>query len=44
MYNNIPFSGIGISAFELNALFVVLLLGWVFVPVYVASGVSRLYL
>ncbi|XP_064460619.1 sodium/glucose cotransporter 4-like [Ornithodoros turicata] len=32
-------SGIGISGFELNAVFVLLILGWVFVPVYVASGV-----
>lgn len=32
-------SGIGIAAFELNALYVLLVLGWVFVPVYMASGV-----
>lgn len=32
-------SGIGIAGFELNALFVLILLGWFFVPVYVASGV-----
>ncbi|XP_064460618.1 sodium/mannose cotransporter SLC5A10-like [Ornithodoros turicata] len=32
-------SGIGIAGFELNAVFVVLILGWVFVPVYIASGV-----
>ncbi|XP_064471083.1 sodium/glucose cotransporter 4-like [Ornithodoros turicata] len=32
-------SGIGIAGFELNASFVLLLLGWVFVPVYIASGV-----
>jgi len=32
-------SGIGIASFELNALFVLMLLGWVFVPVYIASGV-----
>ncbi|XP_064459974.1 sodium/mannose cotransporter SLC5A10-like [Ornithodoros turicata] len=31
--------GITISVFELNALFVVLILAWVFVPVYLASGV-----
>ncbi|GFY70040.1 hypothetical protein TNIN_495471 [Trichonephila inaurata madagascariensis] len=32
-------SGIGIAGFELNAMFVVLILGWFFVPVYMASGV-----
>jgi len=32
-------SGIGIAAFELNAIFVLMILGWFFVPVYVASGV-----
>ncbi|KAK8736728.1 hypothetical protein OTU49_004621 [Cherax quadricarinatus] len=32
-------SGIGIGAFELNAVFVLMLLGWVFVPVYMSSGV-----
>lgn len=32
-------SGIGIAGFELNAMFVVLVLGWLFVPVYLASGV-----
>lgn len=32
-------SGIGIATFELNGVFVLLLLGWVFVPVYMASGV-----
>ncbi|XP_069175194.1 sodium/glucose cotransporter 4 [Procambarus clarkii] len=32
-------SGIGIGAFELNAIFVLMLLGWVFVPVYMSSGV-----
>lgn len=32
-------TGIGIAGFELNALFIVLLLAWVFVPVYLASGV-----
>ncbi|KAM7311238.1 putative sodium/glucose cotransporter [Ixodes scapularis] len=33
-------SGIGIAGFELNAVFILILLGWFFVPVYVASGVS----
>ncbi|XP_054712565.1 sodium/mannose cotransporter SLC5A10-like [Uloborus diversus] len=32
-------SGIGVAGFELNAMFVVLILGWFFVPVYMASGV-----
>lgn len=32
-------TGIGIAAFELNALFILLILGWVFVPVYIAAGV-----
>ncbi|XP_035701108.1 sodium/glucose cotransporter 4 isoform X2 [Folsomia candida] len=32
-------SGIGIASFELNAIFVILILGWIFVPVYMAAGV-----
>jgi len=32
-------AGIGNGAFELNAMLVLLLLGYVFVPVYMASGV-----
>merc|ERR1719153_994134 len=32
-------SGIGISGFELSAIFYVIFLGWAFVPVYMASGV-----
>ncbi|ROT86016.1 hypothetical protein C7M84_022026 [Penaeus vannamei] len=32
-------SGIGIGAFELNAIYVLMLLGWIFVPVYMSSGV-----
>ncbi|XP_042215563.1 sodium/glucose cotransporter 1-like isoform X1 [Homarus americanus] len=32
-------SGIGIGAFELNAIFVLMLLGWIFVPVYMSSGI-----
>ncbi|XP_069135421.1 sodium/glucose cotransporter 4-like [Argopecten irradians] len=31
--------GIGIAVFELNAIFILMMLGWLFVPVYVASGV-----
>lgn len=30
------------GAFELNALIIIQLLGWVFLPVYIASGVSTL--
>ncbi|XP_076000030.1 sodium/glucose cotransporter 2 isoform X3 [Genypterus blacodes] len=32
-------SGIAVGAFEWNALFIVLLLGWLFVPVYLTAGV-----
>ncbi|KAK7087212.1 hypothetical protein V1264_021288 [Littorina saxatilis] len=32
-------SGIGIAVFELNAIFILMILGWLFVPVYVAAGV-----
>ncbi|KAH3890698.1 sodium/glucose cotransporter 4-like [Dreissena polymorpha] len=32
-------NGIGIAVFELNAIFILMLLGWLFVPVYIASGV-----
>ncbi|CAG7730914.1 unnamed protein product [Allacma fusca] len=32
-------SGIGIASFELSAVFVIMVLGWVFVPVYMAAGV-----
>ncbi|XP_067672918.1 sodium/glucose cotransporter 4-like [Haliotis asinina] len=35
-------SGIGIAAFELNAIFILMLLAWIFVPVYVAAGVFTL--
>uniref|UniRef100_A0A2C9JXY2 Sodium/glucose cotransporter n=1 Tax=Biomphalaria glabrata TaxID=6526 RepID=A0A2C9JXY2_BIOGL len=31
--------GIGIAVFELNAIFILMILGWFFVPVYVAAGV-----
>ncbi|KAK2164958.1 hypothetical protein LSH36_57g08041 [Paralvinella palmiformis] len=34
-------SGIGIAVFELNAIFVLMLLGWIFVPVYIASGIKN---
>merc|ERR1712227_1195516 len=32
-------SGIGIATFEVNAIFILMLLGWVFVPVYMSAGV-----
>ncbi|KAF7699788.1 sodium/glucose cotransporter 2 [Silurus meridionalis] len=32
-------SGIAVGGFEWNALFIVLLLGWMFVPVYLTAGV-----
>ncbi|KAF2361704.1 Sodium/solute symporter [Trinorchestia longiramus] len=32
-------SGIGVGGFELSAIYVLMLLGWVFVPVYMSSGV-----
>ncbi|KAJ8312444.1 hypothetical protein KUTeg_009817 [Tegillarca granosa] len=32
-------SGIGIAVFELNAIFILMILGWFFVPVYTAAGV-----
>lgn len=32
-------NGIGVAVFELNAIFILMLLGWLFVPVYVAAGV-----
>ncbi|KAL3858076.1 hypothetical protein ACJMK2_012690 [Sinanodonta woodiana] len=32
-------SGIGIAVFELNAIFILVMLGWLFVPVYIAAGV-----
>ncbi|XP_034624738.1 sodium/glucose cotransporter 2-like [Trachemys scripta elegans] len=33
-------NGLAVAGFEWNALFVVLLLGWLFVPVYLTAGVS----
>ncbi|XP_045592204.1 sodium/mannose cotransporter SLC5A10 [Procambarus clarkii] len=35
-------AGIGVGAFELNAMVLLQLLGWVFLPVFIASGVSTL--
>ncbi|CAK8698650.1 unnamed protein product [Clavelina lepadiformis] len=34
--------GIGVGAWELNALMLLQLLGWVFVPVYIASGICTM--
>jgi hypothetical protein len=31
-------SGIAIATYEMNAIFILMLLGWVFVPVYLAAG------
>jgi hypothetical protein len=35
-------SGIGTAGFELSALFILIMLGWVFLPVYIRAGVSVL--
>ncbi|XP_064103539.1 sodium/mannose cotransporter SLC5A10-like isoform X3 [Macrobrachium nipponense] len=35
-------AGIGVGAFEFNALVLLQLLGWVFLPVFIASGVNTL--
>ncbi|XP_071167276.1 sodium/glucose cotransporter 4-like isoform X1 [Mytilus edulis] len=35
-------NGIAVASYELNGLFCLLLLGWLFVPVYIASGVFTL--
>ncbi|XP_054166415.1 sodium/glucose cotransporter 4-like [Oppia nitens] len=35
-------SGLSISAFEFNAMFVLLVLGWFFLPVYFAAGVNTM--
>ncbi|XP_071962661.1 sodium/myo-inositol cotransporter-like [Antedon mediterranea] len=35
-------SGIGVGAFELNACILLQLTGWVFLPVYIASGINTL--
>jgi hypothetical protein len=32
-------SGIAIATYEMNAIFILMLLGWVFVPVYLAAGI-----
>ncbi|MCL4139052.1 UNVERIFIED_CONTAM: hypothetical protein GTU68_016566 [Idotea baltica] len=32
-------SGIGVGAYELNAVFILMILGWIFVPVYMSSGI-----
>ncbi|XP_078456207.1 sodium/myo-inositol cotransporter 2 [Lampetra planeri] len=35
-------SGIAVAAYEFNGMFVVLLLAWVFLPIYIASGVTTM--
>ncbi|XP_037331695.2 sodium/myo-inositol cotransporter-like [Pungitius pungitius] len=35
-------SGLGVAAWELNALLLLQLLGWVFIPVYIQCGVSTM--
>ena len=32
-------SGIAVASYEINAIFILMLLGWFFVPVYLVSGV-----
>ena len=32
-------SGVGLATFEINAVFILIFLGWVFVPVYMSSEV-----
>ena len=32
-------SGVVVANFEINAIFILMLLGWIFVPVYMAAGV-----
>jgi hypothetical protein len=34
-------SGIAIATYEMNAIFILMLLGWVFVPVYLAAGTPQ---
>ena len=40
--NIIVFLGISVGAFELNSIAIIQLLGWVFLPVFIATGVSTL--
>ncbi|XP_005994835.2 sodium/myo-inositol cotransporter 2 [Latimeria chalumnae] len=35
-------SGIGVAAFELNGMLIVLLLAWLFLPIYIVSGVTTM--
>ncbi|GFR75006.1 sodium/glucose cotransporter [Elysia marginata] len=37
-------SGIGIAVFEISALFILMLLGWFFVPVYISAGLRPITL
>lgn len=36
------FSGLSVASFEIGAMYVCIILGWLFVPVYTASGVSTM--
>nr|XP_033770801.1 sodium/myo-inositol cotransporter 2 isoform X1 [Geotrypetes seraphini]XP_033770802.1 sodium/myo-inositol cotransporter 2 isoform X1 [Geotrypetes seraphini]XP_033770803.1 sodium/myo-inositol cotransporter 2 isoform X1 [Geotrypetes seraphini]XP_033770804.1 sodium/myo-inositol cotransporter 2 isoform X1 [Geotrypetes seraphini]XP_033770805.1 sodium/myo-inositol cotransporter 2 isoform X1 [Geotrypetes seraphini] len=35
-------SGIAVAAYELNGMFCVLILGWLFLPIYISSGVTTM--
>ena len=35
-------NGIAVGVFEWNAMFILLIMGWIFLPVYVASGVTTM--
>ena len=35
-------TGLGVGAFELNAMIILQILGWVFLPVFISSGVATL--
>jgi len=35
-------NGLAVGAFEWNAMIVLLMLGWIFLPVYVSSGISTM--
>ena len=35
-------AGIAVGAFEWNAMIILLMLGWLFVPVYLAAGISTM--
>ena len=39
---NIFLAGIAVGGFEWNAMIILLMLGWLFVPVYLAAGISTM--